>query len=73
MRPLECENDPNHAVTLVGYSPSSADSPAYFIIRNSWGTKWGENGHVKIRQGEGAASKNACLVEEYAYQPKGIN
>ncbi len=27
-----------HAVSLVGYSKN------YFIVRNSWGTKWGDNG-----------------------------
>jgi C1A family cysteine protease len=32
------ENYGGHAVTLVGYDAKS------FIIRNSWGTDWGENG-----------------------------
>ncbi len=26
----------NHAVLLVGYTPS------YWIVKNQWGTKWGE-------------------------------
>lgn len=36
-------NDPvNHAVLLVGYSPD------YWIIKNSWGTSWGDNGFIYI-------------------------
>ena len=31
-----------HAVTIVGYTKDA------FIIRNSWGTAWGDNGHTKI-------------------------
>ena len=34
----------NHAVLLVGYN----DEQEYFLIKNSWGTEWGENGYVKI-------------------------
>ena len=29
-----------HAVTIVGYTPKG------FVIRNSWGTSWGDGGHV---------------------------
>ena len=31
-----------HAVTIVGYTPKG------FIIRNSWGTSWGDRGHVLL-------------------------
>ena len=31
----------NHAVNLVGYVTSGAGAP-YYILRNSWGTNWGE-------------------------------
>jgi hypothetical protein len=37
-----------HAVLIVGYS----DLGQYFIVKNSWGTGWGENGFFKIAYSE---------------------
>jgi cathepsin L len=41
--------DINHAVTLVGYGVDPVEGP-YWTIRNSWGTYWGENGHIRIQR-----------------------
>jgi hypothetical protein len=37
-----------HAVLLVGYS----DAGQYFIVKNSWGTGWGDAGYFKIAYSE---------------------
>ncbi len=39
-----------HAVTLVGYSLNNQTTgcAGYWIIKNSWGTLWGENGYVRL-------------------------
>jgi len=39
------ETDP-HAVIIVGYGVDG--STPYWLIRNSWGTQWGENGYFRI-------------------------
>jgi C1A family cysteine protease len=36
----------NHAVTVVGWGASGASE--YWIIRNSWGSGWGEAGHIRV-------------------------
>jgi len=41
--------DINHAVLLVGYGVDAKSGP-YWTIRNSWGPRWGENGHIRIKR-----------------------
>lgn len=40
----------NHAVVLVGWDDSQGTSGVW-ILRNSWGTSWGENGYMRIEYG----------------------
>ena len=47
-----------HAVTVVGYD----DTEGYWIVKNSWGTNWGESGWFRIAYGE-------CYIDDYAYIP----
>jgi len=38
----------NHAVQLVGYGSDSDGD--YYIVRNSWGSSWGEDGYIRLRR-----------------------
>ena len=40
----------DHAVLMV--ASGEEHGMAYFTIKNSWGAKWGEDGYVRIAQGE---------------------
>jgi C1A family cysteine protease len=39
-----------HAVTLVGFQEGEAPGESYFVVRNSWGSGWGDAGHALLPQ-----------------------
>lgn len=41
-----------HGVTLVGYGTDQESGYDYWLIKNSWGTSWGNNGYAKLCRGE---------------------
>ncbi|XP_058735110.1 probable cysteine protease RD19B [Vicia villosa] len=61
--PYVCSKKLDHGVLLVGYgsgayAPIRMKEKPYWIIKNSWGENWGENGYYKICQG-----RNICGVD----------
>lgn len=48
-------NTVNHAMLLVGYTKDA------WILKNWWGSHWGENGYMRLRK-----NKNRCGVANYA-------
>jgi len=51
----------NHAVLAVGYGADKETGEKFWIVKNSWGEEWGENGYFRIRRGT-----DECSIESIA-------
>lgn len=72
-----CINDGkivNHAIVLVGWN----DADQTWILRNSWGTGWGESGYMRIKWGTSNVGYRASYVNyqsacSYSINPSSAN
>ena len=55
----------NHAVLLTGYK--EYENGTYWIIQNSWGESWGENGYAKIKITNGDGILLSQIYGVYPY------
>lgn len=56
-----CGTQLDHGVLIVGYTSE------YWLVKNSWGATWGENGYIKLPRttGRGAGTCGLALQASY--------
>jgi C1A family cysteine protease len=63
----ECGNNLDHGVAAVGYG-TDEDGKDYFMVRNSWGATWGNEGYIMMgRQSENL--NGTCGILSFASRP----
>ncbi|XP_015278756.1 PREDICTED: cathepsin S [Gekko japonicus] len=58
-----CSQEVNHGVLVTGYG--SLDSKDYWLVKNSWGPHFGDQGYIRIARNHG----NRCGIATYGCYP----
>lgn len=57
-----CGDNLNHGVLIVGYGKD------YYIVKNSWGNGWGEDGYIKMKR-DNKEGEGICGIRMAASYP----
>ena len=59
-----CGTSLDHGVLVVGYDHDNKTGLDYWLVKNSWGAKWGLDGFLKLARGQ-----NTCGINQQPSYP----
>uniref|UniRef100_A0A0R0I0K6 Granulins domain-containing protein n=1 Tax=Glycine max TaxID=3847 RepID=A0A0R0I0K6_SOYBN len=62
-----CGTNLDHGVVAVGYGTENGTD--YWLVRNSWGSAWGENGYIKLERNVQNTETGKCGIAIEASYP----
>lgn len=60
----DCGTNLDHGVLITGFGSENGED--YWLVKNSWGEDWGEDGYIKIGRSDSTSDKGVCGI---AMQP----
>ncbi len=59
--------DPNHSVLIVGWNDTLCGGEGAWIVKNSWGTSWGDAGYFYIKYGDAKIGSYSAVISRYRF------
>lgn len=63
-----CFQRVDHGVLAAGYGTDETTGKDYWLVKNSWGTKWGEEGYIRIARNS-RSKLGRCGIHRMASRP----
>lgn len=62
-----CGSSLNHGVLAVGFENEDDTKIPFFLVKNSWGEEWGDEGYIKMAIGKKAYGTCGIASENDVY------
>ncbi|EKX39047.1 hypothetical protein GUITHDRAFT_154556 [Guillardia theta CCMP2712] len=65
----KCGTKLDHGVLAVGYGYDKKHKMHYWIVKNSWGAEWGDEGYIRLEKMPKKTKHSACGIAKAASYP----